>query len=387
MFYDVQPEKQKEKYRQYLKIVGSLSNLYSDNTIPYLYYRAAENIFCMAFEAINHSRADISVDASKDKVGLGLKTFLHNNGRTFQKVAEFNALRQSLDGLSVEKIIETIANARNARINASEEIYGLEKSIYHCVTRASRKNFLYEVPLETINLKTITGITADRHIIKFNDGKNNYNFNISKSTLYKQFFMTEKLDEIDIDIIENPLEMLAQLLYSEEKQSEKNLHKIIFSEFEKKESLYLPLYAPSSKEYEPAPKSGLNQWNAQGRSRDPNEVYIPVPAWIHNEFPSFFPETIHETFELILPNGKTLSAKMCQQGLKGLMSNPNKELGKWILRDILKVPEGVLVTRQMLDLIDIDSVYIEKLEDSKYKIDFAKTGSYEFFKAKYIGDS
>lgn len=385
MFYDLQNKKMQEKYKQYLKIVGSLSNLYSDSSTPYLYYRAAENIFCMAFEATNHSRADISVDASKDKIGLGLKTFLHNNGKTFQKVAEFNALRQSLDGLSTDGIIETIVNARNARINASEEIYGLEQSIYHCVTRASGKNYIYEVPLETINLNTITGITADRHIIKFTDGKNNYNFNISKSTLYKQFLMTEKLDEIDIDIIENPLEMLAELLYPAEKQAEKNLHKMIYLESEKKEAVYLPLYAPSSKDYEPAHKSGLNQWNAQGRPRDPDEVYIPVPAWIHNEFPDFFPTTIHETFDLNLPNGKTLSAKMCQQGLKGLMSNPNKELGKWILRDILKVPEGVLITRQMLDIIDIDSVYIEKIADLKYKIDFAKTGAYEVFKNKFIG--
>jgi len=35
-----------------------------------------------------------------------------------------------------------------------------------------------------------------------------------------------------------------------------------------------------------ADKSGLNQWNARGRDRNPNEVYIPIPAEIHKNFPT-----------------------------------------------------------------------------------------------------
>ena len=71
---------------------------------------------------------------------------------------------------------------------------------------------------------------------------------------------------------------------------------------------------------------------------------------------------------------------MCQAGQKGLMSNPNKALGKWVLRDVLKVPVGILVDRKYLDMIGIDSVIVFKISDTRYKIDFASTGKFEAFK-------
>lgn len=365
-----------------MQIAGALSNLYSDSNVPYLYYRAAENIFCMAFDAINHSRADASIDASKESIGIGLKTFLHGNGKTFQKVAEFNAIRNQLDGKSTDEIIEIIVNARNARIDASNEIYGLDQTIYHCVTRDIGKFFLYELPMQTIQIPDIHGIVADKNTIKFSDSIHSYSFNISKSTLYKQFsFSNTPLETIDVEILDNPLAMLKNLLFQQSSQAINLQQPNLFaSSHQHQESIYLPLYAPSSDTGEPAKKSGLNQWNAEGRVRHPDEVYIPVPAWIHQQFSGFFPDNKDELFELHLPNRQVLSAKMCQAGLKGLMSNPNKALGKWILRDILQVSEGHLVTKEILDTVGIDSIYIEKLDHLKYKIDFAKTGSFEQFK-------
>ncbi|MFR6141865.1 MAG: hypothetical protein ACLUJM_03880 [Finegoldia sp.] len=90
MFYDIQDEEQKQLYTQLLQITCSLSNLFSDSVEPFLYYRAMENIFCKAFNATNYARSDISVDSGKGNIGLGLKTFLHKNGKTLQKIAEFN---------------------------------------------------------------------------------------------------------------------------------------------------------------------------------------------------------------------------------------------------------------------------------------------------------
>ena len=55
-----------------------------------------ENIFCISFGANNLSRSDISVDAGKNGIGIGLKTFLQSNGKTFQKVAEFNKRKLSV---------------------------------------------------------------------------------------------------------------------------------------------------------------------------------------------------------------------------------------------------------------------------------------------------
>jgi hypothetical protein len=81
MFFNQQDIITQNKYELLLRIIGALSKLSSDNSsIPYLYYRMAENIFCRAFGAKNLSRSDISVDASKDAYGIGLKTFLHKNG-------------------------------------------------------------------------------------------------------------------------------------------------------------------------------------------------------------------------------------------------------------------------------------------------------------------
>ena len=51
MFFNAQEKYQKDEYEKFLKIVGSLSNLFSESQIPYLYYRVAEKIFCKAFDA------------------------------------------------------------------------------------------------------------------------------------------------------------------------------------------------------------------------------------------------------------------------------------------------------------------------------------------------
>src|SRR5690625_7356534 len=92
-------------------------------------------------------------------------------------------------------------------------------------------------------------------------------------------------------------------------------------------------------------KSGLKQWNAGGRNRDSNEVYIPIPIYIHQNYPNFFPpRDIH--FNLILPHGETLVAKVCQDNSKALMTTPNTALSNWLLRNILNLEEGELATRQ-----------------------------------------
>ena len=46
MFYDKQPVSNQNNYKEMLKIIGQLSNLFSESNCPYLAYRAHENIFC-----------------------------------------------------------------------------------------------------------------------------------------------------------------------------------------------------------------------------------------------------------------------------------------------------------------------------------------------------
>lgn len=147
-----------------------------------------------------------------------------------------------------------------------------------------------------------------------------------------------------------------------------------------KQTVYLPLYSP--KEQEVQEKSGLNQWNASGRKRHPNEVYIPVPAEIHKNFPNFFPDR-KTPFNLIFPDGEISESKICQQGGKALMTKSNRKLGKLILRDGLSLKKGELATYEKLQLLGIDSVRIDKISDSEFEINFAKTESYEEFRSLF----
>lgn len=61
------------------------------------------------------------------------------------------------------------------------------------------------------------------------------------------------------------------------------------------------------------------------------------------------------------------------------MSNPNSDLGEWILRNILKLKEGQLVTRSILEKLGLDSVVVYKIDEKNYSINFTKLGSYEEF--------
>ncbi|MDX4069245.1 phospholipase D-like domain-containing protein [Aliarcobacter skirrowii] len=371
MFYNIEKEELQTKYIEYLKLTGSLSRLFSDSLAPYLYYRAAENIFCLGFEAENLSRSDISIDSKKGNIGFGLKTFLHGNGKTFQKVAEFNAIRDEYANKSDREIIDFISQARNKRLDICLEGYGVDSLIYHCLTRSDNLISIYEFPMDKVKIDGIKKIARNKNTIQFEDGINEYSFNLSKSTLYKRFICKDSLEDIKVDILENPFEVLANLSVSQSS---------ILKEVSTYPFIYLPLYAPSSKDLEPALASGINQWNAGGRDRNQDELYIPVPAWIHKKFEGFFPDNNDDKFELELPDGQILNAKMCQAGQKGLMSNPNKALGKWVLRDVLKVPVGTLVDRKYLDMIGIDSVIVFKISDTRYKIDFASIGKFEEFK-------
>ena len=145
--------------------------------------------------------------------------------------------------------------------------------------------------------------------------------------------------------------------------------------------IYLPLYS-SKGGIHVQERSGLNQWRANGRDRDCYEVYIPIPKEVNNKFPNFFPGR-ETTFNLILPNMEILIAKICQDGNKALMSNPNSSLGRWIIGEIEKNNESLLqngrelITYEMLENSGFDSVLVTKIDDYTYIIETAPIGSYE----------
>ena len=370
MFYDKQALTKQIDYEENLKIIGSLSNLFSDSKTPYLYYRIAEKIFCNSFNANDLSRGDVALDAVKDGIGIGLKTFLSANDKSFQKVAEFNKDKPLYEEKSPHKIVDIISNLRNQRIEFAQKLYGIEKSFYHCVVRDDKVFRLYEEEMHFVDIKNIKDIKRNKNSITFNDSLNDYSFNLSKSTLSKRFITNTIIKEFNVEILLNPLEDIRKCLLVNEMEHEGAV-KIV-------DTLYLPLYGKNRVVF---PKSGLNQWNADGRERNINEVYIPVPVTVHKLKPDFFPDK-DTPFNLKLPTGDTLSAKLCQEGSKALMSHSNRELGKWILRDVLSLDEGELLTYEKLQTIGIDSVRIDKLTDGEYEINFSSIGSFEEFYLK-----
>lgn len=372
MFLELQDVDKIEYYKKMLSAIGSLSRLFSESDNPFIQYRVAENLFCKAFEAENLSRTDCSVDASKNGTGFGIKTFLENNSATMQKVAEFNGehnLFRDLEG--VEKI-KKVSELRNERIETTKRIFGLERMIYHCVTRKRNKIMVYEIPMDLVDINNITSVIVRQNIISFRDGINEYSFNVTKSTLYKRFLLSGTLLEFDVSILNDPFDTLERFIAEEEAD------RTVAGGTREGEHIFLPLYSVIHGEKVVPERSGLNQWNAGGRTRNASEVYIPIPAKIHRLFPDFFPPR-DTAFTLLLPDGSDMSAKVCQDGSKALMSNPNSALGQWLLRNVLNLQEEELLTYEKLQRIGLDSVAIYKNREGRYDIDFTKEGAYEAF--------
>lgn len=356
-------------YKKILKILGSLTYLFSESKVPYLNYRITENLFCKAFTANNLSRSDVSADASLNEVGIGIKTFVNGNGKSLQKVAEFNKDNIEFRGLQPKELIEKVADLRNERVETTKRIYGLNSMIYHCIVRDEEKIKTFECDMNLIDKSTIKLLKATKNTISFKDSKNEYSFNITKSTLYKRFITQDVIFEINIKILEDPFEVLEKKFLKIKEEYYKNT-------ISEKPFIILPLYSSKSKEVQP--KSGLNQWNAGGRKRDVNEIYIQIPKWIHKKFPRFFLSR-DTSFNLILPDGNRLDAKICQDSSKALMSKHNADLGKWLLRKVLNLKEKELLTYEKLQEIGLDSVVIERIDNKTYSIDFRPSGTYEKF--------
>lgn len=372
--------KDNQQYFEMLILISKLSGLFSDNTAPYISYRFVENWFCRAFNAINDARQCTAYDARIQNLGIGIKTFLLRNNN-FEKVAEFNKLRSELDKYTGKALAVKLAEYRNERILFANRLYGVQESLYHIVTRSEGKLVIFNHEYPLIDISSIGAVKSKRAgSIAFSDGQHEYTFNNSKSVLWMNFVPPQDKIILEVDILADPFEVLLQWLSS--LQETPDTHKTKPTRVKGRDYVILPLYSTRNKNKEVPRKSGLNQWNASGRKRAPDEVYIPIPASIHKKYPSFFPNR-DTPFELELPNGEQISVKVCQENGKALMSNPNVALGKWILRDVLQLDEWQLVTVDTLNKFGVDSLIIEKNIGEKgnkdtYKI-FFQNEAYETY--------
>ena len=417
MFYDKQPEVNQNNYKEMLKIVGQLSNLFSESDCPYLAYRAHENIFCKYLEADNLARTDCSADAKKDGVGIGLKTWMGNDD---QKVAEFGKLKKNYSNLTGLELVKKIAEYRNERIRVTKKLHGINQMIYHVVKRVPNMMQILECTFDYIDIDAIRIISnrGNENNTYFTDGRHTYHFSVSKNTLYMIFDDLELLDSFEVKIMDDPYKFLMsaaeQILetniefdyYSKQGDVIEVCRSAMEKQVLSKPMLCLPLYSirGADKEKFVAEKSGLNQWNAGGRIRDVNEIYIPYQKADRQRDITFFPPR-DTSFDLHLPDGTVIQAKVCQEAYKkmpqeqydrlsseeqkleddrraegkAIMSNPNKILGKWLLRDVFELEEGTIVTYEMLETFGVNSVIFTKNGELDYSIDFAEIGTYEKF--------
>ena len=267
----------------------------------------------------------------------------------------------------------TLAEFRNERIELANRLYNIDNSLYHIVARKSNELILFETDYEIIDIDNINSVKESQSGLQFNDGKNFYSYNFSKSTLFRKFEIPQNTFRLPIDILDDPYTLLLEF-FEEIKEISTAKDLLIKG----KNYVILPLYGIKDKRKFVFEKSGLNQWNASGRKRDFGEVYIPIPIIIHQLYPDFFP-TRDTEFNLKVPTGETYKAKVCQDNSKALMTNPNKVLSDWLLRKVFDLKEGELATIEKMNELGFDSVVIYKDEDDSFRIDKAKSDSFEDF--------
>ncbi len=370
------------KYREFLAVVASLSKLFSESSKPFLHYRVMENLFCESFGATNLSRSDTAYDAKFGTLGIGLKTFLCDKF-SIEKVAEFNKESLSFKNLHGTALAYKLANLRNERIRLANELYGITEALYHIIARQQNRLVFFETDYKPINIANLRVEKETQTSLFFFDGENQYIFNRSKSVLQRKFIIPKNFDSLDVEILQNPFEILLSL-----KDKFANLQKTT----PKKpciDYVMLPLFSTKGESKFVAQKSGLNFFNAGGRERNSGEVYVPIPALIRKFAPTFFPKR-DESFCLSTPMGEKLEAKICQDDAKALMTNPNSALSNWLLRKVLGLKEWEILTLEHLQNLNVDSVIVEKIHENEnfseakngkkcYRIDICPWGSYEKF--------
>lgn len=373
MFYEHQSSHQKNGYKNMLCHLGGLSSLFSESDNPFLHYRALENTFCKYFKAVNLSRTDCSIDAKKGNIGIGLKTWVGSND---QKIAEFGKLREDYMHLVDKELVTKISELRNERIRITKNLHNISELVYHIIKRTHNQMQIIEYPFDLIDIDKIK-VVADRgnsNNTYFTDGKHTYHFSTSKNTLYMLFDNYTLLETLNVSKIDDPYSFLLNSF-------NKSNHFDVAHNNSYKDKLCLRLYSNHKGIPYVPERSGLNLWNANGRKRNKNEVYIPYPAEDRKKSKDFFPQN-NNVFNLVLPDGTVIPTKICQQDGKSIMSNPNKILGEWLLRKVFGLSEGTIVTYSMLVSFGIDSVVFTKNSDNNYSINFAKIGTYENFQSE-----
>lgn len=400
-----------KKYQNYLKAVGSLSGLFSDNPRPLINYRTAEKLFNLQSGAQDVGRLDSSFDSKivqspQLSLGVGVKTFTATSPKdsSTEKIAEFSnpAFVKSLTAMKGKKLATTLSEFRNRRVTSDALQLGinLEQSYYHCVVRIPGAVVIHEEPYELIGIENLYPTdargnrvelwpdSADGHLY-FSDDLNFYTFHRGKNVLQKRFNLAQGFTSTPttVGILPDAFERIF-VAFGGNLDLASELGTLAQAPRDRLEadSVVLPLYSPGKMVVQA--RSGLNNWNAAGRKRKFGEAYIPVPSIVHSLKPGFFPDR-DVSFTMALPSGQRISAKVCQEGSKALMSDPNTALFIWLFELIdgtvefaeKRLPNKNPYTYKDLVKIGKDSVSLTKsnLPGVDYEMELVTIGSFETF--------
>lgn len=429
-------KKEKEEYIKFLKIFGALSGLFKDNKEganakkPYLYYRNHEQLFARVFEVEDLTRKDSAFDAlgvfDGDRIGIGLKTWIHTKDLTYQKVAEFNKLAPTIlaplmENGTPEEVVRKVAELRNERIMLDKRLYRTNKDVYHYITRDDDVMNIIETSYDLIDLDSLEFINTDGKTYSFKDKLHNYKFYKSKSVLLEEFDASQGqiIEQIPIEQYDDPFKLIKMITIPKngiDTLEAKDIWKESLSnnQFIQEQNnntyggmcedvvskvIYLPLYQDKKEGRIVSDCSGINMRHAKSKNKGSNtprpeyEIEVRISKWIHYIFPEFFGiDALNEEdiknaelndFDLILPDGRVLRGRVKQEGGKSLQTNPQGALGEWILKDVLGLANREVVTWELLDTLGIDSLKVTKIDDKHFYITVAETGAYEKFKLDY----
>ena len=174
----------------------------------------------------------------------------------------------------------------------------------HGVKRLPNMMQILECAFDYIDIDSVKIIDnrGNENNTYFTDMKHTYHFSISKNTLYMVFDNLQLLDSFEVEILEDPYMLLLSLTRQVDKREKypdyvfsdniiQRQNKILYESKPVKPMLCLPLYSRKGNtgdKFVPE-KSGLNQWNAGGRARNTNELYIPYQAVDRQRNMTFFP--------------------------------------------------------------------------------------------------
>lgn len=414
---------QRNSYEEYLKMYGSLSALFNQKAsrtgAPYLDSKFQETIYARCFESedvdIGNTPHDIRTEFGDEKIGIGIKTWL-NSRPSFQKVMQLKSLRDELDPFinsgDAEGLAHKLSVIKNQRLITDYKRLGLHETtnVYHYVTRDRGRMLVSETSYPLINMSKLKPGKMTGSSLLFDDGYKHYKFTYSDHEIWMYFGTDEpdttSLSELPIDILKDPFRFLRDAFQNYHKHGDL----YVPNDTKPIDYLYLPLYSYQRKDV--LPSSGLNAWNGSPKTkgsttcRPEGEAYIPIPKALWNKCPFWVDPTVDMRnyneykqktgrssypINLHMPDGQVFQALFTQSGFKGLQTDPQNILGKWILnvlgikhpvREKYDEPATDIVTMKLLQQVGYDSVKLWHKDPNNFTdvwIDFAEYGSFERF--------